>query len=115
MRRTSPRRSSCLRLNEVASDFRVSGVACKWRLHNLGVLTEPDLTEIEDRRLATIEHSTESLPEVPRFSKPFIDRVVVALDAGHLSVRRTASLLDLSLPDLAGLIRNYGYETYFEA
>ena len=103
------------RLNEVASDFRVSGVACKWRLHNLGVLTEPDLTEIEDRRLATIEHSTESLPEVPRFSKPFIDRVVVALDAGHLSVRRTASLLDLSLPDLAGLIRNYGHETYFEA
>ena len=54
-------------------------------------------------------------PEGLAFSKPFIDRVFVALDTGRLSARRAASLLGLSLPDLVTLIRGYGHETYFEA
>lgn len=103
------------RINEIADDFRVSGVACKWRLYNLGVLTKSDLTEIDDRCLAADGYSNDPLPEVPEFSKAFINRVVVALETGRLSVKRTASLLGLSLPDLASLIRGYGHETYFEA
>lgn len=103
------------RINEIADDFRVSGTACKWRLANAGLLAKSDLAEIDDRRLAANGHSTDSPPEMPAFSKPFIDRVVVALDTGRLSVKRTASLLGLSLPDLVSLIRGYGHETYFEA
>ncbi len=103
------------RIKEIAADFRVSGTACKWRLRNLEVLTRSDLAEIDDRRLAANGHSTDPPPEVPAFSKPFIDRVALALDTGRLSVKRAASLLDLSLPDLVSLIRGHGHETYFEA
>ncbi|MCZ0936095.1 MAG: XRE family transcriptional regulator [Gemmatimonadetes bacterium] len=103
------------RINEIADDFRVSGTACKWRLHNAGLLSRSDLAEIDDRRLVANGRSTDAPPGVPAFSKPFIDRVVVALDAGRLSVRRAASLLGLSLADLVSLIRGYGHETYFEA
>lgn len=103
------------RINEIADDFRVSGTACKWRLHNAGLLAGSDLAEIDDRRFVANGHTTDPPPEVPAFSKPFIDRVVVALDAGRLSVRRAATLLGLSLADLVSLIRGYGHETYFEA
>ena len=103
------------RINEIADGFRVSGVACKWRLHNLGVITKSDLADIDDRCLAANGHSPDAPSEVLAFSKPFIDRVAVALDTGRLSAKRTASLLGLSLPDLVSLIRGYGHETYFEA
>ena len=103
------------RINEIADGFHVSGVACKWRLRNLGVLRRPDLAEVDDRSLAANEHSPDAPLEVLAFSRPFIDRVVVAVDTGRLSVKRAASLLGLSFPDLVTLIREYGHETYFEA
>ena len=103
------------RINEIAEGVRVSGVACKWRLHTLGVLKRSDLAEIDDRCLATNGHSPDVPPEVLAFSRPFLDRVVVALDTGRLSVRRAASLLGLSLPDLVSLIGSYGHEACFEA
>ena len=53
-------------------------------------------------------------PEALPFGRPFVERIATALDAGRLSVKRTASLLDLPVPDLGLLLRGYGHEPQFE-
>ena len=103
------------RISEVADALRVSGTACKWRLHSLGWISKAELDRIEDWRFATNRRIPPAAREATPFSQPFIDRIATALDTGRLSVRRTASLLDLAVPDLASLLRDYGHETYFEA
>lgn len=50
----------------------------------------------------------------PAFSAQFVRCVADALDAGSLTVRRAASVLDLSLPELASLLTRYGHEADFE-
>jgi Zn-dependent peptidase ImmA (M78 family)/transcriptional regulator with XRE-family HTH domain len=98
-----------------ASELRVSGVACKWRLHALGCLSRADLLDLNDQRLTGASRSAPDAAPVRRFSEPFVRRVAAALDAGRLSVRRAASLLALSLAGLAEVLREYGVEPEFEA
>lgn len=102
-------------LNETAVDLRVSAVACKWRLHNLGCLSKADLLEINDQRLVANGRPVDAEPPVRPFSERFVQRIASAIDAGRLSVRRAASLLALSLSELASLLQDYGIEPSFEA
>lgn len=102
-------------LNETAEDLRVSAVACKWRLHNLGCLARADLLDINDQRLVANGRSANARAPVSLFSERFVQRIAVAMDAGRLSVKRAASLLALPLSELAALLRNYGIEPSFEA
>lgn len=44
----------------------------------------------------------------PLFSKPFLHVMARALQAGQLSVRRAAKLLDLAVDDLADLFATHG-------
>jgi hypothetical protein len=44
----------------------------------------------------------------PLFSRPFIDRVAGAVDAGRLSLRRAANLLGLTVGELAELCAAHG-------
>ena len=103
------------RLNDMAVALRVPGAACKWRLRRLGLLSKADLTRVDDGRLVENGHPRGATPDVRPFSRQFVERVATALDAGRLSVRQTASLLNVSLPDLASLLRAYGHEPQFEA
>jgi len=102
-------------LNQTAVDLRVSAVACKWRLHNLGCLSKADLMDIDDKRLVANGRPANAVRPVRPFSERFVQRVASALDAGRLSVKRAASLLALSLGDLAALLQDYGIEPSFEA
>ena len=102
-------------LYEGATEFRVSAIAYKWRLHNLGLLSKEDVRALDDRRLAMDGRLRRNAPRVLPFSRQFVRRVSVALDTGRLSMKRAASLLDLSLSDLASLLNAYGHEAYFEA
>ncbi len=47
---------------------------------------------------------------VPLFSRRFVDVVVAALDQGHVSVRRVAELLGLTIEDLEELFSAHGLE-----
>jgi Zn-dependent peptidase ImmA (M78 family)/transcriptional regulator with XRE-family HTH domain len=101
-------------LRAAASEFHVSAVAYKWRLHNLGLLSKAQLLEINDKRLAASGASKE--PGLALlFSERFVTRVAAALDAGRLSVKRAASLLELSLSELHALLTSYGIRPSFEA
>jgi len=100
-------------MKTVAADLSVSGMALKWRLHNLNLLSRTQMGEIDDQRLAQsrdLESSTVLL-----FSHQFVTRIATALDQGNLSVRRAASLLELSISELALLIQGYGLEPSFDA
>ena len=102
-------------LNGTAVDLRVSAVACKWRLHNLGCISKAGLLDINDQRLVANGRAANALPPVPAFSERFVRRIAAAVDAGRLSVKRAASLLALSLGELAALLQDYGIEPSFEA
>lgn len=102
-------------LNATAQDLRVSAMACKWRCFNLDLLSNADLAGINDERLVANGRPQDVLPPVERFSGRFVRRIATALEAGRLSVRRAASLLGISLVELATLLQNYGIEPSFEA
>jgi len=102
-------------LNFTAAELRVSAIALKWRLHNLECLSRADLLDINDQRLVGHGSAVGVQSPVRPFSERFVRRVAVALDAGRLSAKRAASLLALSLSDLATLLRAYGVEPSFEA
>ncbi len=102
-------------LNATAEEMRVSAVACMWRLHNLECLSKADMLDINSQFLVANGRSSEALPLVSAFSERFINRIATALDAGRLSVKRAASLLAVSVSELAGLLESYGIEPTFEA
>ncbi len=102
-------------LNDTAEDLRVSALACKWRMHNLGYLSKADLTDIDDKLLVADGRAADAHPPLRLFSERFVRRIAAALDAGRLSAKRAASLLALSLGELAALLLDYGVEPSFEA
>jgi Zn-dependent peptidase ImmA (M78 family)/DNA-binding XRE family transcriptional regulator len=102
-------------LSDAAADFHVSPSACKWRLTNLGHLDKKAALAIDEQRLAHRNRIAEPPPAPELFSKPFVERIAAALDEGRLSVKRTASLLGISLEELSDLLRSYGFEPSFEA
>ena len=103
------------RINKVASQFRVSSQACKWRLFNLDLLSKSELDGIDDWRLSGNGRARCEGQERPLFGASFVERLSVALDGGRLSVKRAAALLGVSVTLLAEILHAYGHETYFEA
>lgn len=102
-------------LNATAEELRVSALACKWRSFNLGHLSKADLADINDQRLVANGRPQDAAPPPRPFSERFVRRIAAALEAGRFSVKRAASLLGLSLAELATLLQNYGIEPSFEA
>lgn len=98
------------RINAVAKKFKVSSVALKNRLRNMGLLTDGDLLRIDDSRLKWAD--TESKPLL--YSKAFVERLHFILDRGRLSVRRAAELLDCMIEDLTELFLSYGLKAPFD-
>ncbi|MBI4541307.1 MAG: helix-turn-helix domain-containing protein [Gemmatimonadetes bacterium] len=102
-------------LNATAEDLRVSALACKWRCYNLGWLSKADLLDINDQRLVASGRAQDALPPIHRFSERFVRRIAGGMEAGRLSVKRAASLLGLSLVELATLLQDHAIEPLFEA
>lgn len=101
-------------LNTTASELLVTAVALKWRLVQLGWLTKADLAEINDAKLSTKARPKKDRP-VPRlFGPEFVQRVHTALSEGDLSVRRAASLLEMTIEDLADLFKSYDLPVPFD-
>jgi predicted HTH domain antitoxin len=50
----------------------------------------------------------------PRFGKRFIGVIAISIEKGHLSVRRAAKLLDMSIDELAELCDTYKIARPFE-
>ncbi len=101
-------------LNRTAAEFLVSAKALKWRLANLGWLTQADLLHINDTRLTANGRPKGEQPTPRLFCEAFVRRLHTALAKGQLSVRRAARLLELSLDGLAQLFQDYRLPVPFD-
>lgn len=96
-------------INSIALHFLVTASALKWRLVNLRWVQESD---IDDKKLVTPNKGAKRVPNL--FGKQFVYRFNLGLSKGHISVRRAAQLLGLSIDQLADLFRSYGFAVPFE-
>ncbi len=101
-------------LNATATELLVTAVALKWRLVQLGWLGKAELLEIVDSRLTANGRPRQPLPQPKLFSDEFARRLHGALAKGDISVRRAASLLEVTIDDLAELFKDYGLIVPFD-
>ena len=101
-------------LNTTASELLVTAVALKWRLVQLGWLTKGDLLEIKDAKLTANGRPKKEQTVPRRFGPEFVQRIHAALSEGELSVRRAASILELTIEDLAELFKDYDLPVPFD-
>jgi Zn-dependent peptidase ImmA (M78 family)/DNA-binding XRE family transcriptional regulator len=101
-------------LNETATELCVSSQALKWRVFSLGLLSRADVTSIDDQKLTANGRPREDQP-VPRlFSPEFMQRLHTGLLEGDVSVRRAASLLGMTIEDLAELFEQHELPVPFD-
>ena len=96
------------RLNRVADELQVSASALKWRLAALGGLSRTTAQSVSDAALRNNGHAIPNHLPPPRFSGPFMEVMALALDGGHVSIRRMASLLDATVDDLSETFTSHG-------
>lgn len=93
-------------INSAADRLGVTAVALKWRLADLGRLPKNLMPGDED-----LKHNGRKgrpAPKPPLFSASFAKVMGKALDCGLLSVRRAASLLGVTVDDLAPTFAAHG-------
>lgn len=94
-------------LGATAAELRVSGTALRWRLVNLKLLAESAPVAVRPRSAGGGRRPSP-------FSRAFVARIAGGLEAGHLSVRRAASLLDLAPAELGALCATHGRPLSYE-
>ena len=102
------------RLVEGAEELRVSVEAYVRRLRRLDLLSREEVAGLDDQHVVASDPALRGSAEIPAFSAEFVRCVAHALEAGGLPTKRAASVLDLSLPELASLLRSYGHRADFE-
>ena len=73
----------------------------------LGGLSRPKAQSVPDAALRNNGHALPKSVPPRRFSKPFMEVMALSLNGGHVSVRRMANLLEVTVEDLAKLF-SYG-------
>lgn len=97
------------RLNSVADKLQVTSSALRWRLAALRELKQTTARSLPDKALRN--NGRRGVMEVsvpPLFSKPFAEVIALAIDNAHVSVRRIASLLDMTIEDIGDLFAAHG-------
>ena len=98
------------RLNRVADELQVTATALKWRLVALDRLSHATARSVPDAALRNNGHPVPKNVAPPQFSKAYMEMMRLALQGGHVSHRRVANLLDLTVEGLAELFSSHGIE-----
>ena len=98
------------KLNDVADALHVTASALKWRLVAMGELSAATARTVPDAALRNNGRAVAEHTPPPPFSRPFMEVMRLAMDGGHVSVRRMAGLLDVTVDDLPALFRSHGIE-----
>jgi Zn-dependent peptidase ImmA (M78 family)/DNA-binding XRE family transcriptional regulator len=99
-------------VGRIAAQLRVSIPALQWRLVNLGLMSKAQAQAQAVGSAPRVAAAGAGLP--PLFSRRFIERVAGAVEAGRLSMRRAASLLGLSLAELADVCAAHGHPLSYQ-
>jgi len=95
-------------LTQTAAELGVSAVALKWRLVKIGRLDSKTASAVADDTPKNNGQALVTDQELPlRFGRKFVEVIANAIAKGHLSVRRAAKLLDMSIDELAELCQAY--------
>ncbi len=95
-------------LNYSAETLKVAATALKWRLVALGRLDAGQANKIPDAALRNNGRDISGREPPPLYSKAFMEVIALAVDDGHMSARKAADLLDMTLDDLARLCTTHG-------
>ena len=99
----------CRRLNAIAEELHVTSSALRWRLAALGALTRKKAREVPGAlRNNGQARPTDRLPAL--FSRDFAEVLAAGIDGGHISVRRAAELIGLTIEGLQELFEAHGVE-----
>lgn len=102
------------RLNSAADELQVTASALRWRLVALGSLPGTKAKAIPEAALRNNGRAAPRHSPPPRFSKPFMEVMGLALDGGHVSTRRMANLLDATVDDLTDVFSSHGIQQAVE-
>ena len=95
-------------LNDTAEALQVTATALKWRLVALGRLDAAQANKITDAALRNNGRDVTGRLPPPLYSKAFMEVIALAIDEGHMTARKAADLLDMTLEDLAELCATHG-------
>jgi Zn-dependent peptidase ImmA (M78 family)/DNA-binding XRE family transcriptional regulator len=101
-------------LNDTAEALQVTATALKWRLVALGRLDAGEANKIPDAALRNNGRDVAGREPPPLYSKAFMEVIALAIDEGHMSARKAADLLDMTIDDLTNLCATYGVEAAFD-
>ena len=100
---------------QVAEQLRVSPSDLMWRLVTLGELKKATASKLSCKLVQKNKDQTnveDILP--PLYSKPFVEILGPAIDAGLLSARRASKLLEMQIEELVNLFHSHGLESPFD-
>ena len=95
-------------LNAVADELRVTSSALRWRLVSLGELKPAVAGSLPEVALLNNGHEVVDGATPALFSRRFVETLALAIEAGHVSVRRLAGVLGLAVEDMADLFAAHG-------
>lgn len=102
-------------LNATADRLEVTATALLWRLVELGLLERAAARAVRSDALRFNGHPEKPLGKAPPlFSKRFIEIIARAVEEGRVSIRKIASLLNLSVDDLGDLFAAHGVPAPYE-
>ena len=98
-------------LKAVADELRVTSSTLRWRLVSLGELKSTVAHSLPEEALR--HNGRDAVDgELPAlFSRSIVEVLGLAVDKGHVSIRRVASLLELTVEDLADLFTAHNVST----
>lgn len=102
-------------LNRTATALGVTSRALKWRLVSIGVMDADTARAFDDRLLShngQADGRQDELP--PLFGRRFMEVMAAGIDQGHISVRRAAALLDVTIDELGELFDAHEVERPFD-
>lgn len=102
-------------LNRTATALGVTSRALKWRLVSIGVMDADTARAFDDRLLShngQPDGRQDELP--PLFGRKFMTVMAAGIEKGHVSVRRVAKMLDVSIDGLGELCDVHGIPRPFD-
>ncbi len=98
------------KLNRMADALAVTASALRWRLADIKIIPQGVARQVPEAAIRNNGRTGAAREAPPPFSRTFLEVMARAQEEGHLSTRRAASLLGITLDDLPELYQAHGID-----